>query len=45
MVWRDPALEAPTIPEDERYDGTELDSNILKGKVEELSFSGTHNLS
>ena len=33
MVWIDPKFKAPTIPEDEKYQGTELDANILKGKA------------
>lgn len=32
MVWIDAEFEAPTIPEEERYQGTEVDANILKGK-------------
>lgn len=31
MVWIDPEFEAPTIPEDEKYEGTEVDANVLKG--------------
>ena len=32
MVWIDPEFEAPTVPEDEKYEGTEVDANILKGE-------------
>lgn len=32
MVWIDPSFETPKIPEHERYEGTELDANIAKGK-------------
>jgi hypothetical protein len=31
MVWIDPEFVAPTIPEDEKYEGTEIDANVLKG--------------
>ncbi len=31
MVWIDPEFEIATIPEDEKYEGTEVDANVLKG--------------
>jgi hypothetical protein len=33
MVYIDPEFEVPTIPEDERYEGTEVDPNVLAGKL------------
>jgi hypothetical protein len=45
MVWIDPEFEAPTIPEDEKYEGTELDANILKGMrpgYSSVTMSGSH---
>jgi hypothetical protein len=32
MVYVDPEFEVPTVPDDEKYEGTELDSNVLDGK-------------
>lgn len=31
MVWIDPEFVGATIPEDEQYEGTEVDANVLKG--------------
>ena len=31
MPYVDPEFVVPTIPEDEKYEGTELDNNIRKG--------------
>ena len=31
MVWVDPEFDAPTIPENEKYEGAEVDANVLKG--------------
>jgi hypothetical protein len=33
MVYIDPEFEVPTIPEDERYEGTEVDPNVFAGKL------------
>ena len=32
MVFVDPEFEVPTIPDDERYEGTEVDPNVLAGE-------------
>jgi hypothetical protein len=31
MVWIDPEFMAPTVPDDEKYEGTEVDANVLQG--------------
>lgn len=31
MVYVDPEFEVPSIPEDERYEGIEVDENVLQG--------------
>jgi len=31
MVWVDPEFDVPTIPENEKYEGAEVDANVLKG--------------
>ena len=31
MVWIDPEFELPTLTDDEKYEGTEVDANVLKG--------------
>lgn len=33
MVWIDPEFEAATIPEDEKYEGTEVDANVVTGYI------------
>ena len=32
MPYVDPEFVVPTIPEDEMYEGTELDNNVLDGE-------------
>jgi hypothetical protein len=34
MVKIDSSFDVPTVPEDEQYEGTELDANVRAGKVE-----------
>jgi hypothetical protein len=31
MVYVDPEFEVPTIPEDAKYEGVEVDTNVLAG--------------
>ena len=39
MPWVDPEFEVPGIPEEERYEGTEVDENVLKGKKNNMFYS------
>lgn len=31
MVYVDPEFEVPTVPDDEKYEGTEIDKHVLEG--------------
>jgi hypothetical protein len=36
MPYVDPEFTVPTIPQDEKYEGTEVDDNVRKGSIPTL---------
>jgi hypothetical protein len=44
MPYVDPEFTVPTIPEDEKYEGTELDDNVRKSIDRLMKYCGAFSL-